>query len=242
VRVLVIADSLAFHGPTQPELLTHRGLWPNVLAAVLTERRGAPVEVDLVARYGMTAREAWWALTKDPRTYSLLLPGADAVVLAVGNMDYLPAVLPAWVRGGIDYLRPDALRYRVALSFHTWHPRVVRVTGRWMRTLPQAATDAYLSLCVRGVRHYRAGVPVVGNVPPLHDARYFAHLVHGHDRAVAAMQAWGDREGVPLLDLNPLVNPAVAAGTINTDGIHWSWAVHRAVGEAYAELLDPLLG
>ena len=34
-RMAQLGDSLAFHGPEQPELLTHPDLYPNVLAADL---------------------------------------------------------------------------------------------------------------------------------------------------------------------------------------------------------------
>ncbi len=37
-RVLIVADSLAFHGPQRPEPLTHPGLYPNVMAARLAAR------------------------------------------------------------------------------------------------------------------------------------------------------------------------------------------------------------
>src|SRR5205085_1356183 len=100
-RVLVLTDSLAFHGPERGELLTEPRIWPNVLA------RALPGAVDVVARRGWTARDAWWALTRDPQVYSVLLPRADVVVLAVGGMDYLPALLPTYLREGIPYLRPD---------------------------------------------------------------------------------------------------------------------------------------
>src|SRR4051812_10845794 len=87
-HVLVVADSLAFYGPAKGELSTHPKLYPNVMAASLASE--ATVHADLVARTGWTARDAWWALTRDPHVYSVLLPRASAVVLAVGNMDYMP--------------------------------------------------------------------------------------------------------------------------------------------------------
>jgi diglucosylglycerate octanoyltransferase len=92
VTLLVVADSLAFHGPERGELSTRPELFPNVAAADLG------TTADLVARRGWTARDAWWALTRDPLVYSVLLPRADAVLLAVGGMDYLPAVVPTYLR------------------------------------------------------------------------------------------------------------------------------------------------
>ena len=101
-RLLVLGDSLTYHGPTGPELVTDPRLWPQQVAAS-TGRR-----LDLLARQGWTARDAWWALTKDPVAWSVLLPRADVLVLAVGGMDALPASLPTYLREGIPYVRPAA--------------------------------------------------------------------------------------------------------------------------------------
>ena len=135
LRVLVLADSLAFHGPERGELSTHPGLYGNVAAAALG------TTLDLVARRGWTARDAWWALTKDPLVYSVLLPRAEAVLLAVGGMDYLPAVLPTYLREGIPYLRPPALRRAARTAYQAMQPVGARLTGGRWRTLPQALTD-----------------------------------------------------------------------------------------------------
>jgi diglucosylglycerate octanoyltransferase len=232
-RVLILGDSLAFHGPTQPELLTHPDLYPNVLARELA------VEVDVVARYGWTARDIWWALTKDPTVYSILLPRADAVVLAVGGMDSLPASLPTYLREGLAYIRPGWVRRRVRLAYHRAHPRVVRALGGRMRVLPQVATDAYLSRCVRGIRHYRPGVPIVAIAPPPWQGSYYP-INRGHDSARAAGLAWAEREGVPILDPEEVVLSSFADGTANSDGMHWGWPVHAWVGKGLAGLLRDL--
>ena len=65
-HVLVLGDSLAFQGPQGIVAPTDARLFPNVAAADLSVKWGAPVEVDLVAREGWTSRDSWWALTKDP--------------------------------------------------------------------------------------------------------------------------------------------------------------------------------
>jgi hypothetical protein len=92
-HLLVFADSLAFHGPTEPMVPSHPDLYPNVCATSL----GPNVRVDLVARLGATARDGWWALTKDPVVWGEYLPRADAVVLSLGHMDQLPASIPTCV-------------------------------------------------------------------------------------------------------------------------------------------------
>ncbi len=230
-RVLVIGDSLAFHGPTQPELLTEPRLFPNVMAAQL----GA--EVDVMAGFGWTAREAWWALTKNPYVYSVLLPRADAVVLAIGGSDSLPASLPGYLRDGIAYLRPDRLRKAVALAYHRAHPHVVRATGGRMRMLSMSATAAYLTQCVEALRYLQPDRPVVGMVPPPHAAPYHAAINRDHVAVVRAHHAWGERLGVPLVDTDEIVEPFLRARQMNSDLMHWSWEVHAAVGTAFAETL-----
>jgi len=256
-HVLVVADSLAFYGPERGELLTDPRLYPNVMAAALSTD-GAPVRADVVARIGWTARDAWWALTRDPLVYSVLLPRASAVVLAVGNMDYLPTAVPTWLREGIRFLRPAAVRRAVRTAYRLAQPRTALVTP-W-RALPQHLTDQYLSHCVGGVRYYHPGVPVVGVLPPPHrapsygaaargngrrdaaawgDGRVVA-AVRGHGRAVTAARAWGRHERVPMVNLPALVGPQLAAGRANPDGMHFGWESHRAVGEALAQAVRTL--
>jgi lysophospholipase L1-like esterase len=230
-HLLVLGDSTAFHGPRQPELLTHPGLFPNVLGGLLG------YDVDCVARLGWTARDAWWALTRDPHVYSVLLPRADAVVLAIGGMDHLPAALPTYLRTGLDYVRPGWLRRRVKLAYHHANPYVVRVTNGALRALPQRATLHYLTRCVTAIRTVRPGVPVAGIVPPPFDAPYFGHVTRTHPPAVAAHRVWGEQNDVPLADLDLVVGPHLAAGTLNPDGMHWSWAAHEEVAKALAEAL-----
>ena len=228
MSLLVLADSLAFHGLERGELATHPGLYGNVAAAALG------TTLDLVARRGWTARDAWWALTKDPLVYSVLLPRADAVLLAVGGMDYLPAVLPTYLREGIPYLRPPALRRAARSAYRAVQPVGSRLTaGRW-RTLPQPLTDSYLSRCVGGVRYFHPGVPVLGILPPPHAAAFYGHVTAGHPPAVAAARAWGARERVPMVDVATIVARHLAAGRFNPDGMHWGWECHAEVGQAVA--------
>ncbi|MFL6239207.1 MAG: diglucosylglycerate octanoyltransferase [Actinomycetes bacterium] len=229
-RVLLIADSLAFHGPEQPELLTHPGLYPNVMAAAL----GA--EIDVVARFGWTARDAWWALTKDPTVYSVLLPRADAVVFGVGGMDSLPASLPTYLREGIAFIRPGWVRRFVRRTYHRAHPHVVRLTDGRLRVLPQAATDMFLSRAVQGIRALHPGVPIVTMTPAPWDSWYYP-VNRGHAAAREAALAWAAREDVPILDVEAIVAPSLIDGSGNPDGMHWSWDVHQAIGNGLADLV-----
>jgi hypothetical protein len=229
-HILVIGDSLAFHGPGAAELLTHPGLYPNVAARQL----GAGV--DVVARLGWTSRDAWWTLTKDPYVYSVLLPRADAVVIGVGSADALPASLPLYLRDGIGYLRPERLRRLARRAYHAAHPRVVRATGG-RRALPQRVTDGYLSRCVAGIRLFHPAALIVGLVPAPYDTAFHGHVTRLHPPAAAAARAWGAREGVPMVDVDRIVAPHLAAGSMNPDGMHWSWPVHAEVGAAIAGAL-----
>jgi len=228
-HVLVLGDSLAFHGPDRPHRPGDPRLYPNTMAAAL----GDDVRADLVARLGWTARDAWWALTKDPQVWGELLPRADALVLGVGQMDHLPAAVPTWVRDSIPYVRPGSLRRRVRSAYHAATPHVIRATGGRLRQLPQAATDHYLARIVEGVHAYRPGIPVVLLGPSPHAApAYPSHRQHAP--AVRAARRWAVEHDAGFVDLDPIVGPTLAAGTGNPDGMHWAWEAHARIGAALA--------
>ena len=232
-HVLVFADSLSFHGPDSPHPPSDPRLYPNVMADAL----GPGVRADVVARLGWTARDAWWALTKDPRVWGEFVPRADALVLGVGQMDHLPAAMPTWLREGIPYVRPGALRRQVRRAYQTASPWVIRATDGRMRQLPQVATDRYLARIVEGVRHYRPGIPVVLVGPSPHAApAYPSH--RNHDPAVDAARRWSLQHNVGLVELDPIVEPSLLAGTGNPDGMHWGWDVHQAMGAALAGQIE----
>lgn len=233
-HLLVLGDSLAFHGPDQPHPPAEPRLYPNVAATAL----GQDVRADLVARPGWTARDAWWALTKDPRVWGECLPRADALVLGVGQMDHLPASVPTWLRDVIPYVRPGSLRRQVRRAYTVASPHVIRATGGRLRQLPQVATDHYLTRIVEAVHVYRPGIPVVLLGPSPHlAASYPSHRQHAP--AVAAGLRWAVDHGVGFVDLDPIVEPSLRAGTGNPDGMHWGWEVHDGIGRALAaELLD----
>lgn len=235
-RLLVIADSLSFHGPAGSELLSDPRIYPNVAAAEL----GA--EADILAQVGWTSRHAWRSLTRDPRVYSFLVPTADAVLLAVGGMDYLPSALPTYWREGIAYLRPPPLRRLVRRGYLAAQPRFARATRGRLRAIPQSMTDAYLTRCVTALRAVRPGIPVLGIVPPPHRAASYALEPTGHPRAAAAARTCAERSDVPLVDVSAAVAPHLAAGRANPDGMHFGWEAHRDVGLAVAEAMRRTAG
>lgn len=231
MRVLVVGDSTAFHGPEHGELLTHPGLFPNVLGRLLD------AHVDVIGRLGWTARDAWWALTRDPYVYSVLLPNADAVVLAIGGADHLPTALPTYLRNGLDHIRPGWLRRRAKQAYHRANPYVIRATQGRIRMLPQRATLHYLTRCVEAIRTVHPDTRVVGIVPSPFDAWYFGNVTRTHPPAARAHRAWAEAANVPVADLDRVVAPHLAAGTLNPDGMHWSWAAHEDVAKAIAETI-----
>jgi len=233
-HVLVLADSLSFHGPDAPHPPSDARLYPNVMAASL----GADVRADLVARLGWTARDAWWALTKDPHVWGDLVPRADAIVLGVGQMDHLPAAVPTYLRDGIPYVRPGSLRRQVRRAYTSASPWVIRATGGRLRQLPQDATDHYLARIVEAVHHYRPGIPVVLLGPSPHGSSAYPSD-RPHAPAVAAARRWAAAHDAGFVELDPIVGPSLRDGTGNPDGIHWAWDVHTQVGQALAAALAP---
>lgn len=232
-RLLVIADSLAFHGPERIEVPTDPRLYPQVAASVLD------AEVDLVAREGWTARDAWWALTKDPNVYGTFLPRAGAVVIGVGGMDQLPASVPTWLRDSIPYVRPGGLRRSIRDAYRRWTPPLIRATDGRLRQLPQAVTDRYLTRIVQAVRLVRPEAPIVLLAPTPYSTRYYPSDRH-HDQAVRAAHALAAAQGLAIVDPAPFVLPGLADGSANPDGMHWSWNAHARVGAALAEAIGSL--
>ncbi|MEK9736215.1 MAG: SGNH/GDSL hydrolase family protein, partial [Candidatus Nanopelagicales bacterium] len=96
-HLLVLGDSRAFHGPARAERPSDPRLYPQVAGRILD------AEVDLAARQGWTARDAWWALTKDPVVWGEYLPRANYLLIGVGGMDQLPTPVPTWLRDSISY-------------------------------------------------------------------------------------------------------------------------------------------
>jgi diglucosylglycerate octanoyltransferase len=232
--LLVLGDSLSFQGPEGPRPADDERLWPNRAAAALGGR------AELFARSGWTARDAFWALSGDPRLWTQL-PKADVLVLAVGSMDTLPSPLPTFLREGLRYLRPDPLRRWVRDGYLAAQPWLAKATHGHPVALPSALTVRYLDRILSSIRILRPDLPAVGVLPPVHRASSYGHVHTGRLSATAAIRSWGDRAGVPLLDLAALVGDHVRAGRGNPDGIHWGWEAHELVGKALADEAGTLL-
>ena len=236
--VLVLGDSLAFHGPDRPEPADDPRLWPHVAAAGLDGR------AEIVARSGWTARHVWEAVAEDPRVW-VLLRHADVLVLGVSGMDSLPSPLPTAVRELIPALRPASVRRAARDGYRRVQPSLSRafatLPGGGPAGLPAHLTVEYLERCRIAVGAVRPGLPMLTLLPSVHRAGAYGG-VHPHragtDRAV---RDWARRSGVAELDVAPLVAEHVLAGHGNPDGIHWGWAGHRRVGEALAGELAKLV-
>ncbi|QDQ98033.1 diglucosylglycerate octanoyltransferase [Tomitella fengzijianii] len=221
--LLVLADSLSYYGPRGGLAADDPRIWPNLVA----ERLGWRVE--LVARVGWTTRDAWWALTQDPRVWAAV-PHAGAVVFGVSGMDSLPSPLPTALREQIRYLRPEPVRRAVRAGYQVLQPRLARL-GRPL-ALPPQLTSHYLEKCRGALQHLRPGLPVVATLPSRHICDAYGRVHAGRDGTVRAIEGWAGQHGVPLVDLGAATGEHVLAGRGNPDGIHWGFEGHSAVAEA----------
>nr|WP_285654377.1 diglucosylglycerate octanoyltransferase [Actinomycetospora sp. NBRC 106375] len=233
--LVVIADSLSFHGPDRAEPADEPRLWPHVAADLLGGR------AELHAGLGWTARHAWRAMVGDPRIWASLRH-ADAVVLGVGGMDTLPSPVPTAVRELIPALRPAWLRRAVREAHRRATPGAARVLGRaGPVALPAAETVRYLERLRVAVTTLIPGIPVVGMLPAVHRAPAYGGVHAGRDGHVAAMTAWAAAHDVVLVDPLPHVAAHVLGGHGNPDGMHWGWTGHRALGEAVGRAVGEAL-
>jgi len=237
-RVVVVADSLAFVGPRLAHPTDHPALWPNVMG------RALDVDVEVFGGYAWTARHGWYALGHDPRLWTAL-GGADAVVLALGQFDTVPAPLPNFLWKAIPMIRSPRRR-RWARGIHG---RAVPLLSRIFAHLPgggpvslrPAHTVHYLRRSVRLVRHRCGRVPVLGMTPITARPKIFGGVHAGHVAADRAMRAWGAEDGIPLLDFAEVAGPHILSEQAHPDGMHMGWEGHALTGEAMAKLLGELL-
>lgn len=219
---------MAFHGPVRTERPEAAGLYPNVCARAL----GDDVGVDLVARLGWTARDGWWAATKDPVVWGTYLPRASGVLLAQGQFDQLPAAVPTWARESLPYLRPGGVRRRVRSAYGALAPHLMRVGRGRLTQLSPRATGHYMGRLVTAIRHLHPELPLVRLLPSPWTGGLYP-VTNSHQPAVAAARAWCELYDVPGVDLDDLVD----VSTNNPDGLHWGWDTHDRVGVAAAKTL-----
>ena len=235
MRVVVIGDSLTFHGPAGPLPLADARLYPNVVAAKLAEALEEPVDLQVVARAGWGVREAWLALTKDVHLQQQLLVGADAVVFAIGSIDAVPVGIPRGLLAGLPYVRPVGLRRRIRRAVDEHHQRLVRLTGHRLRYTPPSVYRHGWRKSIEAVRLFTAGAPMVAVLPTVHRGAFYDASVRHHPQVRAITHALAAELQVPLVDLAALVQPYLAS--LNPDGMHWPFDAHADVGYALAMAL-----
>jgi hypothetical protein len=163
------------------------------------------------------------------------------LVLGVGGMDTLPSPLPTFLREGLRYLRPDPLRRWVRDRYVAAQPWLARALRGRPVALPPALTVRYLDRVLESIRALRPDLPAVAVLPPVHRSSSYGFVHTGRLLGTAAIREWGERAGVPLLDLASLVGKHVLGGRGNPDGIHWGWEAHELVGKALADEAAALL-
>lgn len=228
--LLVLADSLSYYGPEGGLPVDDPRLWPNLVAAELDWK------VELVARIGWTSRDAWWALTQDPRVWATI-PRAGAVVLGIGGMDSLPSPLPTALREQIRYIRPPALRRVVRAGYQAAQPVLSHL--RWPVALPPRLSVHYLEQTRAALSYVRPELPIVGTYPSVHRCDAYGKVHAGREPAVRALRAWSAERGVAMVDLAAAVRSNIESENANPDGIHWGWDAHVAVAEAMLNVLRP---
>jgi hypothetical protein len=238
--LLVLGDSLAFHGPERGEPVSETRLWPNVAAATLGGR------TELVAGLGWTARHAWYAVSHDPRIWALM-PSLDAVVIGVGGMDTLPTPVPTALRELIPVTRPLWLRRALRTAYWGSLPWAARAAARVLPgggpvALPPRLSVHYLENIRRAFTFVQPDVPIVLMLPGAHFAPAYGQVDAGRDRAEQAYRVWASSAGVHVVAVRPLVLEHLRLGLGNPDGIHYGWDAHEAVGKALASTLTAVLG
>ncbi len=231
-HLLVLGDSLSFHGPRTAHPADDPGLWPHVAAAAL---HGT---ADLHAGLGWTARHAWNAVPHRPPGVGVGHARRDVLVLGVGGMDSLPSPLPTAVRELIPVLRPAGLRARVRAGYRAGHAAAAAGSARWAAgwptALPAHETVRYLERCRVAMTTLRPHAPVVLLLPGVHRSSFYGGVHPRRSGHVDALRAWARDRDLATVDTAPLVVEHVLTGRGNPDGIHWGWPAHRAVGEAVA--------
>lgn len=235
MRLVVIGDSLSFHGPVGPLPLSDLRLYPNVVARTLAEHTGATCNPVVYGRAGWGVREAWLALQKDVHLQQAVLVGADAVVFGIGSIDSVPVGVPRGVLAGLPFVRPTPLRRRLRRRIDASHPTLVRLTRQRWRYTPVSVYRHCWRKCIEAVRLFTSGAPVVAVLPSIHRGAYYAGGERHHPSVYRMTRALAAELQVPLVDLPALAEPHL--DNLNPDGLHWPFELHAEVGTALAMAL-----
>jgi len=234
-RLVVLGDSLTFHGPGGPLLLADPRLYPNVLAARLARQTHERWEVVVVARAGWCLRDVWLALQKDVHLQQQVLRGADAVVLGVGSTDPLPVGIPRPVTALVPYVRPTSLRRTLRRSIDRAHPHLVRATGARLRWTPASVYAHCWRKSIPALRLFAPDAALCAILPGIHVGPYYGGSNRHRSTYAALTLALAEELRVPVVDLAALTQPWL--GRLNPDGLHWPFGLHAEVADAMAGAL-----
>ena len=221
--LLVLGDSLCYYGPQGGLPADHPEIWPNLVTREFGWR------AEITARIGWTSRDAYWALTQDPRVWAAI-PRAAAVVLAIGGMDSLPSPLPTPLREQIRYIRPDGVRRRVREAYQWVQPRLSGLG--WPVALPPEVSVSYLEKIREALAIVRPDLPIVATLPPTHTAAAYGYAHPGREQQAQATLEWARAHDLPVVDLLAATGDHIAGPSANPDGIHWGFDGHRNVADA----------
>jgi diglucosylglycerate octanoyltransferase len=238
LSLVVVGDSTAFTDHLGPQVPGTPHLYPQVAARELSASLGREVVPTVVARPGMTVRDAVRTVTKEQHVQYDVLAHADAVVVGVGSFDHAPAGVPPSVEAMAAYLRPTPVRRQVRRGLKAAYPWLVRATGGRRTRTPLVEFDRlFVELLdhVRGLTWGRVAGAAIG--PTSHRSRYYGPGHPRHPAREAHHLAVAERHGFRGVAAWPLVEPH--ADALNVDGIHWPAAAHEAVGRAVAAALLP---
>jgi hypothetical protein len=240
LQMLVIGDSTSFTDASGPQLPDHPGLYPNMLARNLEVARGRPVQVTVVARPGLTVRDAARAILKDRHLQFDLVAPADILVVGVGSFDHAPAGVPPSLEAIVPFLRPAGLRRGVRRSLRWLYPRLVRLTGGRRTRTPGAEFDRLYALLLDQLRWLNGGQAaglVIG--PTSHRSGYYAHRHPRHRADERRQLGLAGAHGFAGVSSWDQILPYV--GELNPDGIHWPTAAHQQIARTAATALLPQL-
>jgi hypothetical protein len=238
-RLVVLGDSLTFHGPCGPLLLNDERLYPNRVAEHLAARTDTPWTAVTVARAGWCLRDIWLALRKDVHLQQQVLVGADAVVLAVGSSDPLPVGLPRGLLVTLPYVRPTRVRRALRRAIDRAHPGLVALTGARLRYTPLPVYEHAWRKSAAALRLFAPAAALCAVLPGVHVGPYYGGSNRHRDLYAARTQVLAREAGIGLVDLGALTRPWL--GALNPDGLHWPFELHADVAAAMADVLAPQL-
>jgi diglucosylglycerate octanoyltransferase len=129
LSLVVIGDSTAFTDHQGPRLPGTPHLYPQVAATALAAAFDREVTPTVLARPGVTVRDAVRTVTKDQHAQFDVLAHADAVIIGVGSFDHAPAGVPPALEAAAAFLRPTAVRRRARRALATAYPWLVSATA-----------------------------------------------------------------------------------------------------------------